>query len=88
MDVARRRSKVKAGSLEELARRAQEGFVPLMRQIPGFVAYYGIDAGNDVVATISLFQDQAGTEESHQRAADWVAQHLAELVQGPPEITA
>jgi hypothetical protein len=88
MYVAVRQYQTKAGSIDELARRAQQGFVPLMSQVPGFVAYYGVDAGNNVIVTISIFQDQAGAEESNRRAADWVKQNLAELVQGPPEITA
>jgi len=72
----------------EIAGRAQQGFVPLVSQIPGFVAYYGVDAGNDVVVTISLFQDQAGEEESTRRAADWVKQNVAEFIQGAVELTA
>ena len=88
MYVAVRRYQTKAGSSGEIARRAQQGFVPLVSQIPGFVAYYGVDAGNDVVVTISLFQDQAGEEESTRRAADWVKQNVAEFVQGAVELTA
>lgn len=43
MYVAVRRYKIKEGSLGEIAQRAQQGFVPLVSQIPGFVAYYGVD---------------------------------------------
>ena len=88
MYVALRRYQIKAGASAEIARRVQQGFVPLVSQIPGFVAYYGVDAGNDVIVTISIFEDQAGEEESTRRAADWVKQNTAELVQGPPEVTA
>ena len=88
MYVALRRYKIKEGSMGEIAGRAQQGFVPLVSQIPGFVAYYGVDVGNDVVVTISLFQDQAGEEESTRRAADWVKQNVAEFVQGAVELTA
>lgn len=88
MYIAVRRYKVKAGSTDELARRAQEGFVPLIRQTPGYVAYYGVASGNDSLFTISIFQDQAGAEESSRRAATWVNQNIAEFLEGPPEITA
>ena len=88
MYVALRRYKVKTGALGEVARRAQQGFVPLVSQISGFVAYYGVDAGNDVVVTISIFQNQAGEEESTRRAADWVRQNVAEFVEGGVEVTA
>lgn len=83
-----RRYKVKPGMAEEIARRAQEGFVPLVSKIPGFVAYYGIVAENNEIATVSIFQDQAGEEESTRHAADWVRQNVAELVEGQPDILA
>jgi len=83
-----RRYKIKAGSLDEITRRAEQGFVPLVSQIPGFVANYAVDVGNDVVVTISIFQDQAGEEESTRRAADWVKQNVAEFIEGGVEVTA
>jgi hypothetical protein len=86
MYVAVRRYKVEAGSIDEVARRSQEGFVPLIRQAPGFVAYYGVVAGNDSIFTVNIFQDQAGAEESNRIAVDWVKQNVAEFVQGPPEL--
>ena len=72
----------------EAARRVNEGFVPLISQIPGFVAYYWVDAGGGVMISTSVFQDQAGAEESNRRAADWVRQNLASLLPNPPQITA
>ena len=71
----------------EAGRRVAEGFVPLIRDVPGFVAYYWVDAGNGVMISTSVFQDQAGAEDSNTRAADWVAQNLAELLPNAPEIT-
>jgi hypothetical protein len=65
-----------------------QGFVPIISKAPGFVAYYVVDAGNDVVASVSVFQDQAGAEESNRMAADWVKENIASLVSGSPEITA
>ena len=88
MYVAVRRYKVKAGSMDELARRAQEGFVPLIRQAPGLVAYYGAASGSDSLFTVSIFQDQAEADESTRRATNWISQNLAEFVQGSPEIMA
>ena len=88
MYVAVRLYKAKAGSMDEIARIAQEGYVPLIHQAPGFVAYYGVVTGSDSLLTVSIFQDQAGADESTRLAADFVRQHLAALVEGPPEIQA
>src|SRR5216683_1250029 len=53
---------------QELDRWAAEGgFVPRLRETPGFEAYYLVDAGNGVVVSISLFGDRAGAEESAPR---------------------
>jgi hypothetical protein len=66
----------------------KQGFVPIISHAPGFIAYYVVDTGHDVVASISIFQDQAGAEESNRMAADWVMANIDTLVSGPPEITA
>ncbi len=83
-----RRYTTSPGAAAELARRVNQGFVPIIGKAPGFVAYYVVDAGNDVVASVSVFQDQAGAEESNRMAADWVKENMASLVSGSPEITA
>ncbi|WFB10523.1 hypothetical protein LRS74_28440 [Streptomyces sp. LX-29] len=72
----------------EAGRRVDEGFVPLLRQVPGFVAYYWIDAGGGVMVSMSVFEDQAGAEESIKRAADFVRDNLASLLPNPPQVTA
>ena len=83
-----RRYEVHPGAEAEVVQRANEGFVPIISEASGFVAYYIVDAGNGVLATVSIFQDQAGLEESNAIAAEWVEEHLASLVPDPPEITA
>jgi hypothetical protein len=37
---------------------------------------------------LTLWQDQAGADESNRMAANWVKQNLAPLLPNPPEITA
>jgi hypothetical protein len=83
-----RKYKTNPGAVDELSRRVEQGFVPLVSRAPGFVAYYVVDAGNDVVASVSIFQNQAGAEESNRLAATWVRDNIASLFSGPPEITA
>jgi hypothetical protein len=82
----------------EAGRRVDEGFVPILREMPGFVAYYWVDAGGGVMvstsifedeeATKGIFEDREGVEESNKRAAEWVRENLAHLLPNPPQITA
>jgi len=72
---------------EELNQKVQELFVPMIKKAPGFVAYYYVDSGKGAAATFSLFDNQAGAEESTRLAASFIKQHLASLLTKPPEIT-
>jgi hypothetical protein len=61
----------------ELLKQATETFLPRMRDIPGYVSYYFVDVGEagGRMMSISVFEDEAGTEESNRRAAEWVREH-------------
>jgi hypothetical protein len=86
--VIRRYPLVPGADTAELTRRVQEGFVPILRQVPGFVEYYTYAAGSDAIA-VSIFTDAAAAEESTRRAASWVAQaNLGAFFAGPPEVLA
>ena len=86
--VSIRRYEVDAASVPEIIKRAQEGFVPIIRSSPGFIAYRGIDAGDGVVATISVFESKEQADASNEKAAGWVKDNLAALVSNPPQVTA
>jgi hypothetical protein len=72
----------------EAGKRVNEGFVPLIKDIEGFVTYYWVDAGDGVMVSCSVFEDQAGEEESNNRAREWVKENMAELLPNPPAISA
>ena len=65
-----------------------EVFVPLISELPGFVAYYAVDAGDGVVVSTSVFEHKDAEEQSTFRAGEFVAEHLAPLLPNPPQITA
>ena len=46
----------------EVARRIQEGYLPILRDTPGFVAYYLVHTGNDAGLSITIFETQAQAE--------------------------
>ena len=53
---------------------------------PGFVAYYFLET-DDGIATITITEDETGTQESMGRAANWVQQKLPNSTLGAPEVT-
>jgi hypothetical protein len=74
---------------DEAAKRVREGFVPLISDHKGFVAYYWVDDREDgVMFSTSVFEDQADEEDSNRMAADWVKANIADLLPNPPVITA
>jgi hypothetical protein len=72
----------------EAGRLVRETFLPVVSKIPGFVAYYWVDAGGGVMISTTVFQDKAGAEESNRKAATVVRESLASLLPNPPQITA
>jgi hypothetical protein len=88
MHIAIRRYQTDPGSVDEVMRSAEEGFIPIIKDASGFLAYYALAAGEGVIATVSVFEDKAGAEESISMAADWIRQNMASLLPNPPEITA
>jgi len=77
---------VRRGSAAELARRAQDGFVPLLRQMEGFKGYYLLDGGPDVLISISMFDSADEAFASTEKAADWVRNNVLEFTKGMPEV--
>lgn len=82
-----RRYNINPDQVDDLAHRTHAEFVSIIKQSPGFIGYHLINAGNGVVVTFSLFNNQAAADESTRLAADWIKQNLSSIVQGPPEIT-
>lgn len=64
----------------------QNGFVPLIRKARGFVRYYWLDTGNGEGASVSVFRDKAGADESIELAAEYVRNHLSQILKQKPEI--
>lgn len=79
-----RRYHLKPGATyEELTRRVNEGFVPIIREVPGFVEYLFAEPGDGTHLAVSIFADQAGADESTQRARGWAEEAVGELVELP-----
>lgn len=72
----------------EVARRSVEEFGPMLRDRPGFQGYWVVDAGDGVLATITVFETEDAAVDSTNAAASWVRENMAEMVQNPPQVTA
>ena len=82
MFVAIRYYQTDPDSVAEVVRRVEEGFVPLLRDTPGFVSYLVLTPSEreDELVSVSVFESREGAEESNERAEDWVRQNLSELL--------
>jgi heme-degrading monooxygenase HmoA len=81
-----RKYTVRRGSAKDLARRVQEGLVPLMRQMQGFRGYYLLDAGPDVLINIIMFESADEAFASNETAANWVRNNVFEFTKGMSEV--
>ena len=73
---------------QKVGQVAQEGFVPIISEMPGFVTYYCVDAGDGVMVSTSVFEHKDAEEQSNFRAGQFVAENLAPLLPNPPQVTA
>ncbi len=82
MFVAIRYYQTDPGSVDEVVRRVKEGFVPLIRDTPGFVSYLVLAPSEreDELVSVSVFESQEGAEGSNEKAEAWVRQNLSELL--------
>lgn len=85
--VIRRYRMAEGVAVADLLDRVQQGFVPLIREMPGFVAFHAFASDDGGVVSVSLFTDRAGADRSSERAASYIQRELAAYFAGPPEIT-
>jgi hypothetical protein len=74
-----------AGLADALAQH-QDDIRQIISGINGFKAYYLVK-GASGTASVSVFDDQAGAEESNRAAATWLAENLPD-VGASPQVTA
>jgi hypothetical protein len=62
-------------SASGVTKAVTEKFVPRIKQLPGFVAYYGIDSATGFWASVSVFDSQANAEKSSQLAQEFIKEN-------------
>ena len=81
-----RKAQVIPGVKEQFVQQVREGFLPMMRELPGFLTYYLVDTGPESYASVTLFADKAGAEEAGKRAAEWSQTNMAPLMAAPLDV--
>jgi len=58
----------------------------LISGIDGFKAYYLVRTADGAVS-VSVYENQAGADESTRAAAAWIRENLPELAGAPPQVS-
>jgi len=65
------------GDAQAIARRAEEGLLPILQSQPGFKGYSVVDAGGEIIS-FSAWDAEANAEAVNSVAADWVAENVGD----------
>src|SRR3954466_124886 len=71
---------------DEVARRVGEGLVPVLRRQPEFRAYYAFVGEDGRPVSVSIVESRSAAVVANERARDWVASNMADLIPDPPEV--
>jgi hypothetical protein len=73
-------------NINDLKRRIEENFLPMVQDIRGFHSYGVLNVANKEVLSISVFEDREGAAESTRRAQEFVQKDPFKDQLGKPEI--
>ena len=74
-----RRYSAPPDEVDEFLRRVQQGFVPIVSALPGFIGYYAIDLGHGAMEFANIFATREEAAASLDVAAAWVSANLDDL---------
>jgi heme-degrading monooxygenase HmoA len=74
--------------LADALEAAQADIKKLISEIDGFRAYYLIRTTDGGSVSVSVYDDEAGAEESNNLARKWIGENLPDLQVSAPEISA
>lgn len=75
-----------SGRIDEISQLVKEDLLPILRKIPGFVAYYAVDARYGVAVTITIFEDRGAAVKANKLAEKWVEENLSSAFIKSPEV--
>ena len=72
----------------ELTTKVNQTLVPKLSELPGFAAYYLVDAGNGIFTSVGLFETREQGEESTKLVSRWIRnEKLDTMMPNEPKIT-
>ena len=84
--VLRKYSGKGAKELFDVLEKRAADLEPLMRSVKGLVGYT-LAQSDDGGYSVTVCQDQAGIDESVQKAKDWIAKNAADTGAAAPEVS-
>ena len=79
--------KYRVSDVDALVKKVEDEFVERVKSVDGFVGYYVIDGGDGTATSVTVGETAEAVDESTRRAAEWVRESAADLVQGAPDIS-
>lgn len=73
-------------NVDDLKRRIEERFVPIVQDIRGFHSYGVLNVGDKELFSINIFEDRDGAAESTRRAAEFIQKDPLKDELGKPEV--
>ena len=70
-----------------MAGRVGEGLVPILTKSPAFRAYYCFVGEDGRPVSVSIVESRVAAVVANDRAREWVAANMADLLPDPPEVT-
>src|SRR5256884_9747255 len=81
------RNRVTLGSVQQAAHYAEIDFMHTVRVIPCFDSCLLLDAGNDILPCIVLFETEQGAEAAVRASREWFRDEWSSFRPAPPEVT-
>jgi hypothetical protein len=73
-------------NLDTLRQQLQDGFVPMVQDIPGFHGYYAVNVAGKELVTLSIFDTREAATESTRAAGNFTNRTDLPFDVGKPEV--
>src|SRR3954471_23221487 len=81
----RRYAEIGVGMYQIVARKVEEGLVPMLKGQPSFRCYCAFVSEDGDGVSVTVFGDREPATLANERARGWVRDNLRDLVPDPPE---